>query len=332
MTRSQFNRLLAKLQGPIGAAFRRAVAKSKSQASISKLVAAIEAGNIEQINYEAGVRMGMWSDLTERIRAAYGESGAVAAADLPSRYRVDFDINNPAAQSWLIANSSQLITGRLMPEQMGAIQQMLGHGFMKGKNPRQIALDIVGRINPATGKRSGGVIGLTEQQAQFVTNAMDDLNDFNDRYFTRKLRDKRFDPTVRASFEAGKPLPQATQNKIIQSYENRMMKLRGDTIARTETLSAINASGDQAVSQVVQEGLAPSNSIKRIWRHSFGKNERPGHVRMNGQERGLEEDFENPITGVPLLRPGDGPASEVVNCRCYLEFEIDFVAVERFAA
>jgi len=36
----------------------------------------------------------------------------------------------------------------------------------------------------------------------------------------------------------------------------------------------------------------------------------------------------NPITYATLMYPGDGPASEVINCRCYIEPKIDFVAVE----
>jgi hypothetical protein len=49
---------------------------------------------------------------------------------------------------------------------------------------------------------------------------------------------------------------------------------------------------------------------------------------MNGQRRGIDEYFMNPITGIPLRRPLAGPPGETINCRCYLEHKIDFVAVE----
>jgi hypothetical protein len=107
-----------------------------------------------------------------------------------------------------------------------------------------------------------------------------------------------------------------------------MLKHRGDTIGRTEALRAANEAADEALRQIVDEGLAPRNSVTRIWRHSFGPNERPGHIMMNGQRRGIDEYFMNPITGIPLRRPLAGPPGETINCRCYLEHKIDFVAVE----
>ncbi len=110
-----------------------------------------------------------------------------------------------------------------------------------------------------------------------------------------------------------------------------MLKHRGDTIGRTETLRAVNEASDEALRQVVDEGLAPKNAVARIWRHSYSRNEREGHVMLSGEERGIEEYFVNPLTGNAMKHPGEGPGSETINCRCYLEHKIDFVAVERAA-
>ena len=112
-----------------------------------------------------------------------------------------------------------------------------------------------------------------------------------------------------------------------------MLKHRGDTIGRTETLRAVNEASDEAMRQIVDEGLAPTNSITKVWRHSFSANEREGHRMMNGHERKLDEVFTNPITRATLKYPGDqqGGAIEVINCRCYIEHKIDFMAVERAA-
>lgn len=329
ISRSKMRTLLRDLEGPVRDAFISAVLKAKTRAQINALVQAIETGDIDRVMLASGIREGMYSPFTESIRGAYAQGGIfVLAADLPKRFAMEFDINNPRAESWLRNNSSQLITGHMMPEQRAAIQVMLQDGMIKGKNPRTVALDIVGRIGP-TGRRSGGVIGLTGQQATYVTNMADDLVDLNgERYFRRKLRDRRFDNIVQKSIDSGTPLPKAKRQQIVNHYEDRMLKHRGDNIARTETLKSLNEASDEAMRQVVDEGLAPRNSITKIWRHSYGLNEREGHLMMDGQPRGMDDYFVNPITGVPLKYPGAGPASEIINCRCWVEHKIDFVAVE----
>ena len=324
------NALLRTLEGPVRDAFLSAVLKAKTRAQLNALIEAIETGDIDRVMLASGLREGMYSPLTESIRNAYLESGIfILSVDLPKRLSMEFDINNPRAETWLRNNSSQLITGHLMPEQRAAIQVMLQDGMIKGKNPRTTALDIVGRMSRATGRRSGGVIGLTSQQATYVTNMADDLADLNsERYFKRRLRDRRYDGMVRQSMESGNPLPAAKRQQIVNHYEDRMLKHRGDNIARTETLQSLNEASDEAMRQVVDEGLAPRNSVIKIWRHSRGANEREGHLMMVGQRRLLDDYFVNPITGVPLKYPGAGPASEVVNCRCWVEHQVDFSLVE----
>jgi hypothetical protein len=200
--------------------------------------------------------------------------------------------------------------------------------MIQGYNPRRTALDIVGRMGGG-GRRTGGVLGLNEQQAKYAVNMADDLETLNwTRYKNRKLRDRRFDKLVKRSMDAGKPLSQVKRDQIVGRYKDRMLKHRGDTIGRTETLRAVNEASDEALRQIVDEGLAPRNAATRIWRHSFAGNERQGHLLMNSQRRGIDELFNNPITGAYLRHPGAGPASEVINCRCYLEHKIDFAAVE----
>jgi len=329
LSRSQMEALLRRLRGPVRRAFERAIRNAKGRASVQAMVVAIESGDVDALLRAIGLRDGMYSTLTEQIRAVYGESGSlILASDLPRNFDMDFDINNPRAESWLRMNSSSLITGNLMPEQRAAIQEILQSGMSKGQNPTSTALDIVGRISKQTGRRQGGVIGLNQQQAKFAVNMAADLENLDCRYFSRKLRDRRFDNAVRKAIESGKPLSRKVQNKIVARYEGRLLKHRGDTIARTETLQSLNAANDEALQQVVQEGLAPRNAVVRVWRHSFSANERPGHLMMEGQRRGLDELFVNPITFASLLYPGSGPASEVINCRCFVEHEIDFFAVE----
>ena len=351
--RAELLRLLEKMGVPIGSAFLEAVAKITSRAQIMRLTLAIEAGNIEAAFQAAGMRVGSWGTLTESIRNAYITGGAfVMARDVPKRFGAEFNISNPRAEQWLRQHSSQLIT-LINADQRDSVQILMRAGLQAGRNPKSIGLDIVGRIG-ANGRRSGGVLGLNGPQTQYLADFRQALSgplpvgvhrigpDGNpvkkfwigndgELQSVYSRRDKRFDGTVRKAIANETPLDTATVNRLTGRYSDRLLKLRGDTIGRTEALSALNESSDEALRQIVQEGLAPPDAVTRIWRHSFSQNERPGHLQMSGQERGINEPFLNPLTGVSLQHPGEGPASETINCRCMIEHKIDFIKAEMAA-
>jgi hypothetical protein len=323
------NTLLRRLEQPVREAFLQAIAEARSFAKIKALTEAVVSGDPEQILRAAGIREGMYSTTSESIRAAYMEGGTMTlAAELSKTAGLRFNMTNPRVEAWLRNTALEFVV-ELKASQERAIQVILQEGMALGSNPRTTALDIAGRISK-TGRRSGGVIGLTDYQAEVVTNMRRDLRNLDwQSYKSRRLRDRRFDSVVKKSMDAGTPLPADVQNKIVDRYSDRWLKHRADTIARTETLKAINASADEAMNQVVEQGLAPRHAITRIWRHSFSKNEREGHVMMDGQTRMMDEPFVNPITQASLMYPGDpaAGAAEVINCRCYVEREIDFAAV-----
>ena len=320
--------ILATLTGQARRAFKQTITTAKGRASVGKLMSAIESGDMGAAMHAAGYRDGMWTQLAEVIRNGYNEGGVFSMdTTVPKRFGSVFNLANPRAAEWLRKSSSSLVTN-ITAETERSIQTMLQRGMRLGANPRTTALDIVGRISPQTGRRTGGVIGLTNQQTRWVDNMYDDLFDMDERYFTRRLRDKRFDKIVRESIASSTRLPIEVRKKILDGYSDRMLRHRGETIARTETLKAINEANDEAMRQVVDQGLAGPNDIKKIWRHSFAKEARPGHLQLSGQERLLDEYFVNPVTSAVLRYPGDGEASEIVNCRCYIENKVDFGAVE----
>ena len=330
-TRRDLLRLLDQLEGPIRAAFLADIENILSRANIAAMERAIAAGDLDALIRAAGIRPGSFANLTEAIRQAYIDSGVFAVgSDVPDGFGMAFDWTNPRAEQWLAQHSSQLIT-RITDEQREAIQEILTAGMNAGRNPGSIALDIVGRVSRETRRRTGGVIGLTMQQTQYVMNASNDLLYLDERYFSRKLRDRRFDKLVRKSFESETPLDRVTINRILDRYYDRLLKHRGDNIGRTEALASLNEASDESLRQVIDEGLAPPDAVKRIWRHSHAGNERPGHLAMEGQERPVDEPFNNPETGAVLMHPGEGPASETVNCRCLVEHRVDFYAVENAA-
>ena len=325
--KSDILRLLGQLEGPLAQEFRNAVATMTSRARIEELAFALNSGDLDSALKAAGIRAGSWNNVTEEVRRAYYEAGVFTmVADVPKRFGAEFDLSNPRAEAWLQQQSSQMVT-RINSDQREAVRLLMQQGVSAGRNPRSIALDIVGRIG-ATGRRSGGVLGLNGPQTNAVVNARWELESLNPNYFNRARRDRRFDATVRKAIEAGKPLDTATVNRLTGRYSDRLLQLRGETIGRTEALAALNEAADESLRQIIDEGLAPPDAVKRIWKHSYSPNERPGHLQMSGQERGVNEPFLNPLTGVAMMHPGDGPASEIINCRCMVSHKIDFVKVQ----
>lgn len=330
-TRSQILRLMDKLEVPMLKEFRNTIAQIRSRSQLARLITAIENGDLEAAFRAAGMREGQWSTLAEQIRSAYVESGIFSvAADVPTRFGMTFNITNPRAEEWLRFKSSAFVT-RMNADQREAVQEMLQSGMARGRNPRTTALDIIGRVSGRTGRRTGGVLGLNGPQTNAVINARQQLNNLDSSYFTRIRRDRRYDNMVREAIRSGTPLTDKQVNTIIGRYEDRLLQTRGETIARTETLEALNEASDEALRQVIDDGLAPPDAVVRVWQHSFSGNERKGHLEMHGQERGIDEPFYNPETGVELMHPGEGPASEVINCRCIAIHRINFSAVENAA-
>lgn len=92
-------------------------------------------------------------------------------------------------------------------------------------------------------------------------------------------------------------------------WRNRAM-----TVARTETIAAVNAGVYRgAVLDAEQRGdVAPA----KVWISTDDRRTRPTHVAADGQRTLLGSPFQ--VGGAALLFPGDprGPAAEVINCRC----------------
>ena len=208
----------------------------------------------------------------------------------------------------------------------------LQRGMVAGDNPRQTALNIIGRINPTTGKRQGGVIGLTVAQEGWVANTKRYLEQGDSKYFSLKLRDKRFDSVVKKAIADNKPLPKAQIDRLVTSYKTKALRYRGETIARTETLQALNKGAAASYAQAINEGTLTRSQITKEWDDVGGPRVRHTHRTMGkkygkGKGIGVDDVFVSP-SGSRLKHPGDtslnADASEIVNCRCKADYQVDW--------
>lgn len=103
---------------------------------------------------------------------------------------------------------------------------------------------------------------------------------------------------------------------ILTAGPTSVWRGRAMTVARTETIGAVNAGVYRAaVLDAEQRGdVAPF----KVWISTEDARTRPTHVAADKQRTLLSEPFT--VGGARLLFPGDprGPANEVINCRCSL--------------
>jgi hypothetical protein len=327
--------LIDKLAPKIRDAFRAAIQGVNDQVILTDLIKAVQAKDYEKAFTTLGMSNASLRPITAALQTVFEQGGVAVGSTFPKvlntgagRAVFRFDVTNPRAEQWLKEQSSRLIV-QIQEDARVNVRNVITRGLEAGDNPRSTALDIVGRIDTRTGKRVGGIIGLTQQQEGWVANASRDLSELNERYFTRARRDKRFDGIVRKAIDSGQPLDQATIDKLVIRYKSSLLQLRGETISRTETIQSLNRSQHEALLQASDMGAVKQKDVKREWDDAGDSRVRHSHAEMNGQTVGLDEPFKTP-SGQLLMFPGDSSlgadASETINCRCRTKMKIDWLA------
>jgi uncharacterized protein with gpF-like domain len=315
-------------------AFLAAVYQLREQAQIDVIATMLERGDVDGAIRAVGLDPISFRPFDKAFTDAFEAGGNATANIVPItrnaegfRLVVQFAIRNPRAEAWLKDQSSSAVT-EVLNDQRTMIREHLTAGMEKGVNPKTAALDLVGRVSAATGRREGGVIGLTSTQAEWVRNYSDELASDNPLdALARTLRDKRFDGAVRKAAKAGQPVPADLQAKMVASYKNRALRYRGEVISRTEAMSALHHSQEEAMQQAVDAGGVQQSVVAYTWRATKDGRTRDTHREMDGQVKPMGQLFVSP-SGARLRYPGDAnaPASEIVNCRCWREPKIDFFA------
>lgn len=306
MARRNFKVELARQERQLRRAFVRVMREIAGAARLGDVY------GVEDVMRQLEMDAATMRDILERMRDLYilgGDSAAVAA----------FDLRAPGASVWLSEQGAQFVR-QITQAQREAIAVMVAAGVAEGRTPRQIALDIIGH-RTASGTRRGGVIGITEAQAQYVVNMRRELLAADVSYFQRARRSRAFDRVVRRHMSAGEAVPSSILERATASYADNLLQLRGETIAQTEALRAFNAGRNEVWVQAADKGKVDRHNVRRVWRAVMDSRTRDIHAGMDGQEVGLEEPFID-ADGNRYMYPGDtslgAPAEAVINCRCML--------------
>lgn len=331
--------LIQSLEPVIKSGWDSSIQMIRRLARLNAVESWISEGNFADLIRSLGISEARYLlDMVESVREAYKRAGQAYMDRWPPqivdgrRYPAVFNIQNPDAERFLRSVAGEKITGQISQGQREAVRVALDAGMARGDNPRRTALNIVGRIDRATGRRSGGVLGLTEQMATSVERARAELLSGNpgqlNTYLTRSRRDRRFDALVQRALRDGTPVGRADVERMMARYSDRLLQLRGETIARTETQRAVGHAALQSLRQGVEDGVLDPSQIKRVWRSSGRDGRTRGsHLEMEGQPVGLEEAFRFPAGGSAMF-PGDdslgAPAAETINCRCRVEEQVEW--------
>jgi hypothetical protein len=333
MVVNRFDNLIDKWDLELRKAFLDAVYQMRNTAHIEQIANMLAQGDVTGAVQAVGLDPVQFRRFDRTFEAAFEEGGNTTAKLIPVtrnaegfRTVVQFSIRNQSAEQWLRAHSSKFVV-EVLEDQRNMIREHLTDGMVKGVNPRTAALELVGRIGPS-GRREGGVVGLTSSQSEWVRNYSAELaSETPGDALQRDLRDRRFDPAVRRAISTGEPIPAALREKMVTSYKNRALKFRADAIARTEAMAALHQSQDEAMRQGISQGAISAENVTYIWRATDDDRTRDSHRVMDGQTVAQDEAF---ITGngVQLMYPGDpnGPPEEIINCRCWREPNVDFLA------
>lgn len=320
----------------IADAFFKAMADLRALADVQRVTAALEAGNIDAAVDALSLDPAVYNDVLEKVRAAHMEGGNTAAAAMPKRgldgvaLAIRFDGRNLGAERILAEQSAKLIT-RMVAGDREVARRALTEGMVRGDNPKRVALDVVGRVSRVTGKREGGVLGLSAPQERAVAAARRELASSNPKllrnYLRRPRRDKRFDRSVEKAILEGGALPKDKVGRMITAYSNSLLKRRGDVVGMHETFSAIESAKAEAYRQAVESGKVPAAAVTKTWRHFDSKNPRHQHVEIDGQTVALNDPFVMP-DGTVMQHPHDpnAPVGHTAGCLCQADYRIDFLA------
>lgn len=299
----------------IANAFRASIRSVTDEVTIGLLRDALARGDVQGALEVIDLEPAAFEPLRNILVQTYADAGAQATEGLRG---VRWNSASPRAEDYARNRVGTEIT-RIADDSLTAIRNHIADGYAFGRTPNRMALDLVGRIGPS-GRREGGVVGLSAQQEAWVRNMRTALENDPASALRFTRRDRRFDSLLRRS----ERLTQVQIDRILTAYSNRLLLSRGRTIAVTERGAAINQGRVDAYKAAADKYRLPYSAIVKTWVHT-GRAvfDRPTHQQANGQTvQGADTPFI--VGGIAMQHPHDpfAPPGETVNCRCEIKLRL----------
>lgn len=287
------------VEGRIKRRFLQLLEDLEDQLGLATLSRILREGNFSEI-IQAVDRLA--ARLAQEVLAGYTYAAQNIAQHLGTT--VAFDTTNVRAVEQMRQAQLHLVR-EVADDARDGIREALTSGVQRGINPIDQAREVQASL------------GLTRWQVQQVDSYRDKLISGDMSALRRKLRDKRFDRTVRRAQRTKKPLTPAQVKQMTDRYRERWVKYRSEVIARTESLRSVHLGAEEMYRQALEQGAFGPEDITRTWRTAHDPKVRHSHRYMNGQKRRLGEPFLSG-NGAHLRWPGDlnAPGSDTIQCRC----------------
>lgn len=236
------------MEPPVAKAYRKAIAKVRLSLTEQELAHVVQTGDLRPILDKL--------DLTD-FRLAVRESLLEAASHGSLPFDVRFDALDPWAIRAINTAEFSLVQGVTSGVAEG-IRTFLRAGLQNGVNPNVTAISI------------RNVIGLDARGAQSLFNYEQLLTGGAKgqpyrEALRRATRDGRFDRTLLRAIEEKVPLKPSQIAAQLKRFEERAIKLRSETIARTETMDALYRAHMLRWQQAIDQGKVDEDELRRFW-------------------------------------------------------------------
>jgi hypothetical protein len=265
-------------------AFVQAIGAAVNGVVQSEIVAALSRGSIDDairaVPWDEAATPVLQDEFMGAFQQAFLHAGRVAAKIVPGVKPFPISITDDRALNYLKAHGGELITDFGITNK-AVIRASLVDAMDAGFTPQQTAK----LIRPH--------IGLSEPYSRAVDN------------LARRL--------------AEKDVAFAEIEQQVERYSRELIRARSMTIARTETQDAVGAGQNEAWLQAEDRGLIDGDKVIRRWITAMDDEVRPAHEFMEGQERGLHENFvdgDGYETARWPFRDVTGNKALGINCRC----------------
>lgn len=338
LTAKQLRDFIDALEPDIAAAFTASIKGIADRMAINEIATLIANNRIDDAIVAMDIDRAAFTPLSQALRKAYDEGGALGAGLFKDARHINgrkitviFDVANPRAESE-IGNLTKYITGNLTNATRENVKETILRGYQAGRGPKQIAVDISGRVNKITRNRQGGLVGLSGPQSQAADNFRARLLSNNPAEMGKALqmenRDKRFDRKIKKAISGEKELSQVDVTRMFTRYSDISLRKRAEGIAQDETGNAVMKASHEAFAQGLEKTGYTEKAVTRTWKTSRDDRVRNSHRIMNNQTvSGITNPFTLP-DGSKLMYPTDSSLgasqAELRRCRCIEQTSIDF--------
>lgn len=325
-TRKQIEELIARLEPALRKAFQQAIDDWRRNVDLDALADALKRGDIEAGIRAASIQPAALNGLLTATETAYAAGGVAEMETLA--VKLLFNARHLRGEAQLRQYGATMVQG-ITDDTKAMLRTVLTGGLARGQGAM------------ATARQVRDYIGITDYDAKVAMNFRRKL-ETDPKALLAELsaekgngnydrRDRRLDGIIRRAVRDNKPIAQKDIDTIITTYKNKSVVARSKNIARTETLSAVNAGRDEAYRQAVDSGKVPAQSVRKVWNSAHDKRVRNTHRELDGESVGLNETFTS-SSGARLRYPGDklAPLSEICGCRCNLTYRIDHLSNVQF--